>query len=116
MPSNGPISTPYANPLVSTPDVGEATTRGSGVSLNEGGAAGLTGVPFQQPLVSAPGQAPASNSSGIPNTWTTTGGIPNAPADGSTAAVADGVATPNTPAGNIAGGPDASARTGVGKL
>jgi hypothetical protein len=101
---NGPISTPYGSPLVSTPDVGEATTKGNGVTLNEDGAAGLQGTPFENPLMTAPGQAASANSSGIPAPWTTTGGIPNAPADGATAAVADGVATPMTPAANITGG------------
>jgi hypothetical protein len=114
MASNGPLSTPYGSPLVGTPDVGEATTQGSGVSLNENGAAGLQGTPFEKPIAATPGQAPTSNTSGIPNTWTTTGGIPNAPADGSTAAVADGVATPNTPAGNMTGGKD-GANIGIGK-
>ena len=102
MAMNGPIKTPYEGPLVSTPDVGEATTRGSGVTLNEGGAAGLQGTPFQQPLAGTPGQAPTANSSGVPNTWTTTGGVPNAPADGSH--VESSVTSPNTPSAGLVTG------------
>lgn len=114
MNSNGPLSTPFSDPLVSTPDVGESTRRGSGVSLNEGGGPGLQNTPFEKPLVSSPGQAATANSSGIPTDWLTDGGIPNDPGAGSTAAVADGVATPNTPAGNMAGGKDGE-NIGIGK-
>lgn len=102
MPTNGPIRTPYEQPLVGTPGVGEATTQGSGVTLNEGGGQTLTGTPFEKPLVAAPGQSPSPNSSGIPNTWTTTGGIPNAPADG--AHVENAVASPNTPSAGLVTG------------
>ena len=115
MAMNGPIRTPYDDGIVATPDVGEANTRGSGITLNEDGAAGLQGTPYESPLMGAPGQAPSSNSSGIPNTWNTVGGIPNDPGAGSTAAVADGVATPNTPAGNMAGGKDLASNIGVGQ-
>ena len=52
---------------------------------------------------------------GIPTDWLTDGGIPNDPGAGSTAAVADGVATPNTPAGNMTGGKDLSKNIGVGE-
>lgn len=114
MSMNGPLRTPYDNGIVGTPDVGEASRKGEGVSLNESGGQGLTGTPFEKPLMSTPGQSPTANSSGIPNDWLTDGGIPNAPAPGSTAAVADGVATPNTPAGNMAGGKD-GANIGIGK-
>lgn len=101
MPKNGPLSSPYETPLVPTPDVGEATTRGAGITLNTDGAAGLQGSPFQSPLVPTPGQDPTSNTSGIPSTWTTVGNIPDDPGQG-TAASVDGVNSPNTPAGNMA--------------
>lgn len=104
MSMNGPIRTPYDNPLVGTPGVGEATTRGAGVTLNEGGGQGLTGTPYEAPLMATPGQGATGNTSGIPNVGTTVGDIPDAPAPGSPAAVADGVATPMTPAANITGG------------
>lgn len=115
MPSNGPLKTPYDNPLIATPSPGEATAKGSGVTLNEGSASGLQGTPFEKPLVATPSQAPTGNSSEIPNTWTTTGGIPDAPAEGSTAEVAGKVATPNTPAGNMVGGKDLASNIGIGK-
>lgn len=114
MGKNGPLTTPYENGIVSAPDVGESNTRGAGVSLNTDGGAGLQGTPFESPLMATPGQDATPNSSGIPNTWTTVGGIPNDPGAGSTAAVADGVATPNTPAGNMTGGKD-GANIGIGK-
>lgn len=104
MATNGPLNTPFGDPLVGTPSPSEATRQGGGVSLNEGGAAGLQGTPFERPIARNPGTAATANSSEIPNDWLTDGGIPNAPAPGSTAAVAGGVATPNTPAGNMAGG------------
>lgn len=114
MSMNGPLRTAFDNPLVSTPDVGEASRRGSPVSLNDSGPVALQNTPFEKPLVTAPSGEATANSSGIPNDWLTDGGIPNAPAPGSTAAVADGVATPNTPAGNMAGGKD-GANIGIGK-
>ena len=104
MATNGPLRTAYDNGIVPTPDVGESTARGAGVSLNDAGPAALQNTPFEKPLVSSPSQEPTANASGIPNDWLTVGGIPNDPGVGSTAAVADGVATPNTPVGNMAGG------------
>ncbi len=116
MAMNGPLRTPFDSPLVSTPDVGASTVRGAGVTLNTDGAAGLQNTPFEKPLVSSPSQEPTANSSGIPADWLTVGSIPNDPGAGATAAVADGVATPNTPAGNMAGGKDLADNIGVGKL
>jgi hypothetical protein len=114
MSMNGPLRTGYDNGIVPTPDVGESTRRGEGVSLPEGGGQGLTGTPFEKPLMATPSGSPTGNASGIPNDWLTDGGIPNAPSPGSTASVADGVATPNTPAGNMTGGKD-GANIGIGK-
>ncbi len=115
MSMNGPIRTGYDNGIVPTPDVGESTRRGSDVpSLPEGGGQGLTGTPFESPIMPTPGQGATANSSGIPTDWVTEGGIPNDPGPGSTAAVANGVATPNTPAGNMTGGKD-GANIGIGK-
>jgi len=114
MSMNGPLRTPFDAPLVSTPDVGEATKGGSGVTLSDTGGPGLQGTPFEKPLVSSPSQSPTGNTSGIPADWLTVGNIPNAPAPGTTAAVADGVATPNTPAGNMTGGKDGE-NIGIGK-
>jgi len=89
--------------------------RGEPISLNEGGGQGLTGTPFESPIMPTPGQAADANSSGIPNVSVMVGGIPDAPAPGSTAAVADGVATPNTPAGNMTGGKDGK-NIGIGQI
>jgi hypothetical protein len=117
MPQNGPINSPFGNPLVSTPDASSATMRGGDWTLNDNagaGGKGLTGTPFESPMVSAPGQSETPNSGGIPPLWDTVGGIPDAPAPGSTAAVADGVATPNTPVGNMTGGKDGK-NIGIGQ-
>lgn len=108
------LNSPFENPIMGAPSVGEATTQGSQATVNMGsGGQGLTGVPFEKPIAANPGTSPTPNSSGIPNTWLTTGGIPNDPGTGP-AAVADGVATPNTPVGNMTGGKGAS-NIGMGK-
>lgn len=108
MPTNGPLNTPFGSPLVSPPDPGSGTMRGSPVEVQDNASGqGLTGTPFERPLAGSsmsPGET--SNSGGLPTHFDTVGNIPGAPAVGTVAGVADGVATPNTPVGNMTGGPD----------
>ncbi len=115
MPMNGPLNTPYDSPLVGTPGVGEANTKGEDVSLNLDGAVGLTGTPFEKPLTTAPSQDATGNTSGIPDFWNTVGGIPDAPAPGTQVVVIGEVKSPNIPVADIAGGKDLSKNIGIGK-
>lgn len=109
MAQNGPLRTAFDNPLMSTPDVGEATRRGEPATLSNtqdgSSAKGLYATPFGKPLVTPPmnGDPTPNAKSGIPTDWLTEP-VKDAPGVGETAAVADGIATPNTPVGNMTGG------------
>lgn len=102
---NGPLTTPFENPLVSTPAPSEGTLAGltGGYEMSQGaGDKGLVTSPFEKPLTTGPdGQKETPNMSELPLQITDMGGIQNAPARGSTVEIAGGVTTPNTPAGNI---------------
>ena len=95
MSMNGPLSTPFDSPLVSTPAPGEATTNGgnSGYDLNQGdGKSGLVSSPFagNSPFTSPSGQSPTPNRSELPNPITFTGPIADAPAPGAQELVVGG--------------------------
>jgi hypothetical protein len=114
MRSDGPLSTPYGDGIVDTPSPSEATTKGEDVTLNEGGAQGLIGTPFEKPLTRAPGQNGTGNMSEIPDFWNTTP-VPDGPKEGTTVEVIGEVKTPNVPAGNITGGMNLGKNTKSGE-
>lgn len=94
MPKNGPLSTPFEQPLVSTPSGSDGTLRDGTMSLNEGASSGLVSTPFQSPMVTAPGTSETANTSELPPHSDYVGGIPDAPAPGSQVDIAGKVASP----------------------
>lgn len=80
MAKNGPLTTPFDNPLMSTPDPSEATMAGT--------SGGFT-------LPDAPTETP--NMSELPLLPTTVGGLKDAPAPGTSVEIAGGVTAPGIP-------------------
>lgn len=108
MPKNGPLNTPFESPLMSTPDPGESSLAGmqGGYPMDstvpQGSSAGLVTSPFENPIMSPRSDYKETpNTSGMGQRVDQVGGLKDDPGRGATVAVAGGVATPNTPAGNI---------------
>lgn len=110
MPKNGPLTTPFESPLMSTPDPGQNTLAGmtGGYPMDgvaSGSGRGLVTSPFENPIMPPRSDYKETpNSSELPLQITQVGGLQDDPGRGATVGTAAGVATPNTPAGNMAKG------------
>jgi hypothetical protein len=103
MPSNGPLNTPYEQPGCATPSPGDSTVAAhtGGYDMNQGdGKQGLVSSPFmgQSPFTAAPGQSETPNMGELPPQIQTMGPFQGSPGMGEHVGVADGVASPSTPA------------------
>lgn len=107
MPKNGPLNTPFETPLMSTPSPGDSTLAGMTGGypmdgLNSGSSAGLVSTPFESPIAQPrTDYKETPNSSELPAQVTQVGGLKDDPGRGAIVTGLSGVATPNTPAGNI---------------
>lgn len=95
MPMNGPLNTPYENPLMSTPGAGEASMGQSPQTFNEGGSGGLVNSPFESPITKDTSTGATGNMSELPAVQPgVVQGVPDAPAANTQVSVEPGVASP----------------------